>query len=156
MFDMGYFLLIIIMLLNIIFGIIIDTFADLRNIEEEKEKDKKEKCFICDQSAFDFNKYVKGVRQKNSPFPWGICNVCTAKTSVVVVRGLNTTVQLSMTCGCTSTMWCIYGLQVRAEVMHSIGLLSAFQMYSIHINILFERCRRCYFLMFAVLAFRPK
>ena len=46
-FDMGYFIIIIIILLKIIFGIIIDTFAELRDIKKEQIKNLEETCFIC-------------------------------------------------------------------------------------------------------------
>ena len=41
----------------VIFGIIIDTFADLRGIQQAKEEDMRGVCFICglDRAAFDRN-----------------------------------------------------------------------------------------------------
>merc|ERR1711998_760163 len=50
-----YFLLINIVLLNVIFGIIIDTFGDLRVQKNEKYEDKMNKCFICniDRNSFE-------------------------------------------------------------------------------------------------------
>jgi len=51
---------------NIFLGIIVDTFADLRDQNNLKEDDKLYKCFICqiskDQSLckkIDFNNHVK-------------------------------------------------------------------------------------------------
>ena len=35
-------------MVNIVSGIIIDTFGALRNMENEKDKDINDKCFICD------------------------------------------------------------------------------------------------------------
>ena len=46
-YDLSFFILIIIILLNIIFGIIIDTFSDLRSQKEAKEDCKASMCFIC-------------------------------------------------------------------------------------------------------------
>lgn len=53
--DETYFLLMIVMLLNIIFGIIIDTFSSLRAAKEARELDTEEVCFICgiDKQIFD-------------------------------------------------------------------------------------------------------
>ena len=46
-FDLTFFLIVITILLNIIFGIIIDTFAQLRDAAENKFSDIKYNCFIC-------------------------------------------------------------------------------------------------------------
>lgn len=45
--DFIFYVLIIVIMLNIIFGIIIDTFSDLRGRKEEKESDKRSTCLIC-------------------------------------------------------------------------------------------------------------
>lgn len=46
-FELVFFLIINVLSLNIVFGIIIDTFADLRQIHSIKENDIKNVCFIC-------------------------------------------------------------------------------------------------------------
>lgn len=46
-YDVTCFIIINIMLLNIIFGIIIDTFAVLRDEKNTIEDDKKNVCFVC-------------------------------------------------------------------------------------------------------------
>jgi len=53
--DETYFLLVIIMLLNIIFGIIIDTFSSLRAEKDRRLEDTEGVCFICgiDKQIFD-------------------------------------------------------------------------------------------------------
>jgi hypothetical protein len=53
--DFLFFVAVIIVLLNVIFGIIIDTFSELRGVKKEIEEDIREKCFICsiDKSVFD-------------------------------------------------------------------------------------------------------
>eukprot|EP00347_Sterkiella_histriomuscorum_P002968 403366109 len=53
-FDLSFFVLIIIIMLNLIFGIIIDAFADMRDQRNMIEKDVKEKCFICGITRFQF------------------------------------------------------------------------------------------------------
>ena len=42
-----YFICLVILMLNMIFGIIIEAFGDLRQKEQQIDKDKTEICFIC-------------------------------------------------------------------------------------------------------------
>ncbi|XP_074645592.1 inositol 1,4,5-trisphosphate receptor-like [Tubulanus polymorphus] len=58
-YDLLFFFIVIIIVLNLIFGVIIDTFADLRSEKQNKEEILKNTCFICglDRSSFD-NKSV--------------------------------------------------------------------------------------------------
>eukprot|EP00095_Tigriopus_kingsejongensis_P011560 maker-scaffold768_size100864-snap-gene-0.9 protein:Tk11560 transcript:maker-scaffold768_size100864-snap-gene-0.9-mRNA-1 annotation:"inositol -trisphosphate receptor" len=58
-YDMLFFFVVIIIVLNLIFGVIIDTFADLRSEKQQKEEVLKNSCFICglERKAFD-NKHV--------------------------------------------------------------------------------------------------
>ena len=53
--DTLYYLIVLIVLLNIIFGIIIDTFSELRALKMERQRDTTEKCFTCgiDKQIFD-------------------------------------------------------------------------------------------------------
>lgn len=44
---MLFFVIITFTLLNIIFGIIIDTFAELRDAKKKIDEDINNKCFIC-------------------------------------------------------------------------------------------------------------
>eukprot|EP00760_Papus_ankaliazontas_P008757 PhM_4_TR13920/c0_g1_i1/m.70620/K04958/ITPR1; inositol 1,4,5-triphosphate receptor type 1 len=59
-FDFLFWLVMIIIFLNIIFGIILDTFADLRDRKQDRDKDKRTVCFICGIEAFEFDKYSGG------------------------------------------------------------------------------------------------
>ena len=47
--------MVLIILLNVIFGIIIDTFGSLRNAKAVRERDTSELCFICgiEKQIFD-------------------------------------------------------------------------------------------------------
>ena len=58
-YDLLFFFVVIIIVLNLIFGVIIDTFADLRSEKQQKEEILRNTCFICglDRSQFD-NKTV--------------------------------------------------------------------------------------------------
>jgi hypothetical protein len=64
-FSLSFFIIINVILLNIVFGIIIDTFAELRDQRNAIEKDVKNKCLICnlDRNKFDhtssgFHKHI--------------------------------------------------------------------------------------------------
>jgi hypothetical protein len=70
-FDLAFFLIIIIILLNIVFGIIIDTFSDLRSQKEAREDCKNEMCYICgisrskhDQDGSGFEEHVQNEHNK--------------------------------------------------------------------------------------------
>lgn len=53
-FNLFFFAIVINILLNIIFGIIIDTFGELRDQNQAEQKDIKENCFICGNQRFLF------------------------------------------------------------------------------------------------------
>jgi hypothetical protein len=65
MYDLSFFVIVIIILLNVIFGIIIDTFAAMREVTESKMADMKSVCFICgydrptlDRSGSGFEQHI--------------------------------------------------------------------------------------------------
>ncbi len=45
-FDLLFFIIVLVLLLNIVFGIIIDTFTSLRDAKNEREDYLKNKCFL--------------------------------------------------------------------------------------------------------------
>jgi len=53
--DFAFYVFVIIILMNIVFGIIIDTFSELREEKNEKLDDTTGRCFICgiDKNVFD-------------------------------------------------------------------------------------------------------
>lgn len=53
-FNLFYFVFVIIILLNIIFGIIIDTFGELRDEKQARQRDIEQNCFICGNDRFQF------------------------------------------------------------------------------------------------------
>jgi hypothetical protein len=53
--DMSFFIIVIVLLLNLVFGIIIDQFAELRDKKKEREIDTTLKCFICDIRKEEFD-----------------------------------------------------------------------------------------------------
>jgi inositol 1,4,5-triphosphate receptor type 1 len=46
-YDLVFYFVVIIIILNLIFGVIIDTFADLRSEKQQKDEILKNTCFIC-------------------------------------------------------------------------------------------------------------
>ena len=46
-YDVIFFLIIKLAILNVVYGIIIDTFAHLREVKNDKEEDMENVCFIC-------------------------------------------------------------------------------------------------------------
>lgn len=58
-YDLLFFFIVIIIVLNLIFGVIIDTFADLRSEKQQKDEILRNTCFVCglNRSSFD-NKVV--------------------------------------------------------------------------------------------------
>ena len=57
-FDMSFFIIMIILLLNLIFGMIIDAFGDLRDQKTSNEEDHKNVCFICGIDRSDFERHT--------------------------------------------------------------------------------------------------
>jgi len=53
---MSYFFFVSVLLLNVIFGTIINTFAELRGNRMNQESDMKNKCFICSLSRDEIDR----------------------------------------------------------------------------------------------------
>lgn len=62
-YDSTFFFVVIVLLLNIIFGIIIDTFGELRALNKAIEFDIKNKCFICGMDRYTFDRHAEGFEQ---------------------------------------------------------------------------------------------
>lgn len=59
-FDVLFFLILIVIFLNIVFGIIVDTFAELREQRNFIEEDQASKCFICGIADNEFDRVAAG------------------------------------------------------------------------------------------------
>ncbi|XP_065910466.1 inositol 1,4,5-trisphosphate-gated calcium channel ITPR1-like [Dysidea avara] len=59
-YDLTFFIIVTTIGLNIVFGIIVDTFSELRDERYHIEQDKKGFCFICNIANFDFERRAKG------------------------------------------------------------------------------------------------
>lgn len=62
-FILLFFIIIIVVLLAIVFGIVIDTFSELKDETNRIENDKKNVCFICGENKDELEK--KGVNFHN-------------------------------------------------------------------------------------------
>ncbi|KAG1695628.1 hypothetical protein DVH05_019367 [Phytophthora capsici] len=58
-FDVSYNIFLVVLLLNLVFGVIIDTFASLRTDDQEKILDMQGRCFICSIDAYTFDRSTK-------------------------------------------------------------------------------------------------
>jgi hypothetical protein len=74
LFDMGYFILVIVIIMNITFGIILDSFSELRDQRNEKLMDIRTQCYICGHSRSEINLRGKGWRYhlegEHSPYAY--------------------------------------------------------------------------------------
>ncbi|XP_064638655.1 inositol 1,4,5-trisphosphate receptor type 3-like isoform X2 [Lineus longissimus] len=59
-FDITFFILVTTIGLNIIFGIIVDTFSELRDSKWNIDNDMKSTCFICSRGSYDFEHHGGG------------------------------------------------------------------------------------------------
>ena len=55
-FDLSFFVIMIILLLNLIFGMIIDAFGELRDQKTNNDEDQKNVCFICGYERSEFER----------------------------------------------------------------------------------------------------
>ena len=70
-FDMSFFIIMIILLLNLIFGMIIDSFGELRDQKTSNDEDQKNVCFICGIERSEFERhtsYEEHVRDDHNPW----------------------------------------------------------------------------------------
>ncbi|KAJ1558731.1 hypothetical protein HK405_013094, partial [Cladochytrium tenue] len=58
--DLSFFLIVIVFLLNVIFGIIFDTFGQLREERKDISDDLRNNCFVCSIPASEFQREGKG------------------------------------------------------------------------------------------------
>merc|ERR1711871_71735 len=66
-YEMAFFIIVIVLMMNIVFGIIVDTFGELRDEHNKRENFLRQFCFMCglNRSVFDAN-VSKGSTQYDS------------------------------------------------------------------------------------------
>jgi len=57
-FDLSFFIIMIILFLNLIFGMIIDAFGDLRDQKTSNDEDQNNVCFICGIERSEFERHI--------------------------------------------------------------------------------------------------
>lgn len=74
LYDVLFFIVVNVLMLNLIFGIIIDSFAELRNEAFEREQNHNNICFVCGAEKSDFDKKRKDFRhhvnQQHTPWKY--------------------------------------------------------------------------------------
>ena len=63
LYQFTYYLIVITVLLNVIFGIIIDTFGELRTTQERVTRSMRNACFICGVDRFTFDTQGAGFKR---------------------------------------------------------------------------------------------
>ncbi|XP_060552412.1 inositol 1,4,5-trisphosphate receptor type 2-like [Ruditapes philippinarum] len=63
LYHVSFFIFITTIGLNIIFGIIVDTFSELRDLKWTAESDMRDTCFICSRNSYDFEHHGNGFEQ---------------------------------------------------------------------------------------------
>jgi len=65
-FDLTFFIIIVIILLNMVFGIILDTFGQLRDEKAAIEEDIQSRCFICSVASDVFQRQAFGFKHHSN------------------------------------------------------------------------------------------
>eukprot|EP01060_Flectonema_neradi_P008971 TRINITY_DN16422_c0_g1_i2.p1 TRINITY_DN16422_c0_g1~~TRINITY_DN16422_c0_g1_i2.p1 ORF type:complete len:2879 (+),score=387.34 TRINITY_DN16422_c0_g1_i2:29-8665(+) len=59
-YDMSFYILVTVIFMNIVFGIIVDTFGELRQKREGREQELRTHCFICNVPSSEYDKRADG------------------------------------------------------------------------------------------------
>ncbi|KAJ8601432.1 hypothetical protein CTAYLR_005917 [Chrysophaeum taylorii] len=68
LFDLSFFIIVVVLLLNLVFGIIIDTFSQLRDIANERKGVLQGRCFVCGVARTSFEDSRRCVHVGNAPW----------------------------------------------------------------------------------------
>lgn len=60
LYDVSYYVIISVVMINMIAGIIIDSFGELRDVYNRAQEDKATRCFVCGVNAAEFNRRASG------------------------------------------------------------------------------------------------
>eukprot|EP00053_Salpingoeca_punica_P017480 m.168492 g.168492 ORF g.168492 m.168492 type:complete len:2590 (+) comp17217_c0_seq4:243-8012(+) len=71
-FDLSFFIVITTIGLNVVFGIIVDTFSELRDEKYQIQEAMESECFICSLKNYDFERFGNGFRThvKKEHYMW--------------------------------------------------------------------------------------
>jgi len=72
LFQLSFFVVVVVVLLNVVFGIIIDTFSELRGEKQAKKAHMESTCFICGIDRFTFDTSGGGFEEhiRNDHWMW--------------------------------------------------------------------------------------
>ena len=66
LFDMTFFIVMVVLLLNLIFGVVLDSFGELREESQKRLEDTRSRCFVCgyeravlDRDGNGFNQHIQ-------------------------------------------------------------------------------------------------
>lgn len=59
-FDFTFFVVVMILLLNVVFGIIIDAFGNMREYANKLQDDIENKCYVCGLAKFELDTKGEG------------------------------------------------------------------------------------------------
>eukprot|EP00127_Corallochytrium_limacisporum_P000736 Clim_evm22s25 gene=Clim_evmTU22s25 len=59
-FDLSFFVIVSVIGLNIVFGIIVDTFQELRDEKWRVQEDMEGRCFVCSIRSYEFERQARG------------------------------------------------------------------------------------------------
>ena len=57
-FDMVYFVFMELLFMNLVSGIMVDAFTELRGQDDDRDTDKKGKCYICEMIKADVQIFI--------------------------------------------------------------------------------------------------
>jgi hypothetical protein len=60
--DWLYFIIVLVVLLNVVFGIVIDTFGEIRTSKLDRTRATQNFCFVCDLEKYKFNELAASIQ----------------------------------------------------------------------------------------------
>jgi hypothetical protein len=74
LYKFSYFVVVILLLLNVVLGIVLDTFAELRQDSIDTENALSNYCFVCSIDRQTFDRYGEGFERhfKRDHFLWNV------------------------------------------------------------------------------------
>jgi hypothetical protein len=60
--DWLYYIVVLVVLLNVVFGIVIDTFGEIRTSKMDRMKATQNFCFVCDLEKYKFNELAGSIQ----------------------------------------------------------------------------------------------
>eukprot|EP01017_Pseudomicrothorax_dubius_P030236 TRINITY_DN3754_c0_g1_i4.p1 TRINITY_DN3754_c0_g1~~TRINITY_DN3754_c0_g1_i4.p1 ORF type:complete len:296 (-),score=88.04 TRINITY_DN3754_c0_g1_i4:58-945(-) len=61
-YDLSFYVLVNVIMINCVLGIIIDTFGQLRDEKNRRDEDINSRCFICNIDRYEFDRWADGFR----------------------------------------------------------------------------------------------